>query len=410
MKKFYLKIGIAIFIFSLFFTSCSSISDSFNMGDVSKTYNELNIKTQIIYTKNYVLDKKQAADLLVYIKAFQRSIEDYIVKTNTLLYTRLLTRPEIVEKLNETLDKINSFLVNIISKEKVANNDELIYFINLLDDVDTKMYFIEYDRTITYDGVVSDYIKYFLIFIIFFFVLCIVLLIIFVFELKQRDMKIIETSKFLNYTIEGQEEEKQRIARELHDSLAQDIRYVIQLTKNLEPSDLQKQILKNQKDCLKEVRDICSSFIPPDIENKDLASCLDNILIKLQTQTNIETKLTILDDINFKNMSEEKFLNFFRIIQEILHNAQEHSRATEVSILIKKEIIEDNNYIRLIITDDGIGIDKQILKSIKEQKINIAKNHFGIRNIIQRVKLMNGEIEFTSEKDFGTEISIIFPE
>lgn len=269
---------------------------------------------------------------------------------------------------------------------------------------------LEYDRILTSEGVISDYIKYFMIFIAFFLILCGVLLVIFIIEIKQREIKLIETSKFLDYTIKGQEEEKQRIARELHDTVAQDIRYIIQLTKKIESSKLQKDILNKEENCLQQVRDICSAFIPQDIENKDLIASLNNIISTIKSQSNMDVKLTILDDINFKNMEGENFLHFYRIIQEILNNAQKHSQASEISILIKRETTEENNFIHLIITDDGIGIDKQILDSIKEEKITVAKNHFGLKNIIQRVKLLNGQIDFTSDEDFGTEISVIIPE
>ena len=169
-------------------------------------------------------------------------------------------------------------------------------------------------------------------------------------------------------------------------------------------------LVEKEDSILTEVRNICSSFIPQDIENKDLVASLNDIITRIQTQANMEIKLTILDDINFKNMDDERFLNFFRIIQEILNNAEKHSKASEISILIKKEKKDNNTFIRLIVTDDGVGIDKQILDSIKEQKIITTKHHFGLKNIIQRVQLLNGKISFTSDKDFGTEISVVFPE
>ena len=137
---------------------------------------------------------------------------------------------------------------------------------------------------------------------------------------------------------------------------------------------------------------------------------MNDIFTKIKTETNIEPKLTILNNINFKEMDSERFLHFFRIIQEILTNAQKHSKASEISVLIKLEVIDAENYIHLIISDDGIGIDKQIIDSIKEQQIITSKNHFGLKNIIQRVQLLGGEIHFNSDKEFGTEISVIFKE
>ena len=299
---------------------------------------------------------------------------------------------------------------DVIKDQESLTKETFYFFVDNFNKLHSNMTALEYDRILISEEIISDYVKYFMIFIAFFFILCGVLLVIFIIELKQREIKLIETSKFLDYTIKGQEEEKKRIARELHDTVAQDIRYIIHLTKKIESSDIQKDILARQENCLKQVRDICSDFVPQDIENKDLIASLNDTISKIKAENNIDIKLTILDNINFKNMDGENFLHFFRIIQEILNNAQKHSQATEISILIKREIIKEQNFIHLIITDDGIGIDKQILDSIKEEKITVAKNHFGLKNIIQRVKLLNGQIEFTSDQDFGTEISVIIPE
>lgn len=394
----------------LFLASCSSFYDTEDMIELCNSYKVFLEKTEFIYDYDYSLNKEDAETILIYASDLTNKLNTYIENTDNIFFDRLSSSTETLQKLTDTTYELEKLLKDISLNHIIINEKTINKFSVLLNKIHTSMYSIEYDRVITSESIISDYIKYFLIFIIFFFVLCLVLLIIFISELKQRDFKIIETSKFLDYTIKGQEEEKKHIARELHDTVAQDIRYIIQLIKQLPQSDDVENILKNQERCLKQVRELCSSFIPQDIENKDIVASLNDIFTKIKTETDIEIKLTILDNINFKDMTNERFLHFFRIIQESLTNAQKHSKASEISVLIKKEVIDDISYIHLIITDDGIGIDKHILDSIQKHGIITSKKHFGLKNIIQRVQLLGGEIKFTSSKEFGTEINVIFRE
>ena len=369
--------------------------------------NEINF----IYNENFSITEDNAVLILKFVNQFESAVIEYEELNNSIFHTRLVSDSDTIDKILLSVYNIKVFLNDCINKTGLSKHElDTNYLITLVNRVQSLMYEVEHNRVNSSNSIINDYIKYFMIFIAFFLVFCLVLLVILLYELKQKDFKIQETSKLLNYTIKGQEEEKRRIARELHDTVAQDMRYIIQLTKKLDTNPVQSELVDKEDLILKEVRNLCSSFIPQDIENKDLVSSLKDIITRIQTQTNMEIKVTILNDINFKNMSDERFLNFYRIIQEILNNAEKHSKATEISILIKEEKADEKRYIHLIVTDDGVGIDKAILDSIKEQKIITTKNHFGLKNIIQRVQLLNGKIQFTSDKEFGTEISVIFPE
>ena len=416
MSRFYRSLVLCTFILiaGLFLNSCKTFSGEEDLTNLSQSYKEIFSEINYVYDNNFTLTKSNAKVILDHTNKFTKKIESVNKKTTSIFFSRFVYNSEYINELLSTMNDLNTYLIDFIKspKEEEVSTRE---FIKLLHRLHIQMYNMQDIRANTAQSINTDYIKYFMIFIVFFVVLCIVLLVIFFLELKQKDIKIQETSKFLDYTIKGQEEEKRRVARELHDTVAQDMRYIIQLTKKLESSQLQKTIIEKQDQCLTEVRDICSSFIPQDIENKDIAASLNDIIQKITSQTNIQVSLTILDNINFKNMDDERFLHFYRIIQEILTNAAKHSKASEISVLIKKEHeaqadSDGGSFIHLIITDDGIGIDKQILDSIKEQKIATPKHHFGLKNIMQRVQLLKGTINFTSDKDFGTEVNIIFPE
>ena len=411
MQKSLLRNIIFIFILTLctLFTSCTNKSSVQDM-ELYDSYTNFHKHMNIIYDSHFILTKSKGEEILEYIDEFEKNFNYYNEVNDSIFHSRLMSNKERVNDTLESINTIRTYLDNYINNDDVQYTFNSHYIISILNHIDNQMYELEHSKIISAAGIINDYIKYFIIFIVFFLILCLVLLIILLYELKQKDFKIQETSKLLNYTIKGQEEEKRRIARELHDTVAQDMRYIIQLTKKMDKNNTLTDLVDKEDSILKEVRNICSSFIPQDIENKDLVASLNDIITRIQTQANIEIKLTILNNINFKNMDDERFLNFFRIIQEILNNAEKHSKASEISILIKKEIREDNSYIHLIVTDDGVGIDKAILDSIKEQKIITTKHHFGLKNIIQRVQLLNGCISFTSDKEFGTEISVMFPE
>lgn len=408
MKK--IKTLILILFSLLLLSSCKATSNTKKLKNLYFSYQNYCTELRTIFDNGFNFTEENTDFILKQSNKFLDSINEYISDPKSLLTIRMSSDKELSQDIYTTVKTIVLVFTDIKNNPELNNDEEKQYFNLLLSQLNEQMNTLEYNNLQASEEIIEDYVKYFIIFIIFFFILCIVLLVIFIFELKQRDIKLLETSEFLDYTIQGQEEEKQRIARDLHDTVAQDIRYIIHLTKKLDSSPLQKDILTKQENCLKQVRDICSSFVPQDIANKDLISCLNDVISSIKSQTNMEIKLTILDNISFKNMDEERLLHFFRIIQESLNNAAKHSQGSEISILIKKEIIDDENLISLIITDDGVGIDKQILDSIKEEKISVAKNHFGLKNIIQRVKLLNGKIEITSDKDFGTEISVLIPE
>ena len=96
-----------------------------------------------------------------------------------------------------------------------------------------------------------------------------------------------------------------------------------------------------------------------------------------------------------KRINENVEIAIYRIVQEIMNNIINHSEADNVNIVLIKE----NSNLHLIIKDNGIGLDKSIIK--KSEGI-------GWKNIYSRISMLNGNIAIDSVKDKGTEISIKF--
>ena len=144
----------------------------------------------------------------------------------------------------------------------------------------------------------------------------------------------------------------------------------------------------------KEYRYLLNSLYSPKINSENFSENLIEFFNKL----NDLTKNTIQHQIAIKNtvLSPEKCVHLYRIISETTTNALKHAKASCIYIKITKQ---DNNFITLKISDNGIGFDVE----------NVNNNSYGLKNIKTRVKAMNGEIEINSIKNKGTNIIVSIP-
>jgi two-component system, NarL family, sensor kinase len=140
-----------------------------------------------------------------------------------------------------------------------------------------------------------------------------------------------------------------------------------------------------------EVRLISHNLMPGTLIRLGLIPALQDLVKKINTSGKI--KVSFVPDPDFEKLSETSEIAIFRIVQEVLNNSLKHSGAKSIGIALKK--LSDE--IRLIISDDGIGID--VSKIEKSEGI-------GWKNIYSRVAMLNGKIEIQSQKDTGTTILI----
>ena len=219
----------------------------------------------------------------------------------------------------------------------------------------------------------------------------------------------IEIEKILKATNKGQEEERRRIALELHDSVAQQMRYVSILAEKIQDQELAKEIKKNQTDCIENIRNTCYTLSSINMDKGNFPQALKNAIDNFQKRTGIETSLVITDDADFDLLPQITFHHLFRIIMELLSNIEKHSGAGEVTLLIRGPSASDKmkSGLLIFISDDGKGIDSKLLEEMNSPKITSIKNlHFGLQNIKLRLNEIGGSIKFVSEKGEGTEVEI----
>src|SRR5574344_858976 len=176
------------------------------------------------------------------------------------------------------------------------------------------------------------------------------------------------------------EKERQRISRELHDSVAQEIRGVSfsqdQLWDEAKQGKLDEQLYRRinsvQSNTLKEIRAICFNLNPPDFDVADMNASLSELCTEFEKSNNIACNYIIKDMHIFDRLDSSQKLNLFRIIQEALNNTSKHAGAKQVSVTITSNA---SKQLIVFITDDGCGFDMNVLKKNRQDP---QDTHFGI--------------------------------
>lgn len=222
-------------------------------------------------------------------------------------------------------------------------------------------------------------------------------------EKLKREKK--QQEEFTKKLIESQENERKRVAAELHDSLGQDLliiknKALISLKKADNVAKLKediKEISELTTSTINEVREISYNLRPYELDRLGLLKTLQSLIDKAGKSTNISFNCDI-DNIDNIFVPEIE-INVYRIVQECLSNIIKHSEATQVVVGIKKLEKE----ISIFISDNGKGFNVEKKFSDKERK------GFGLKGIPERVKLFGGEFNIESEPGKGTRIKITLP-
>lgn len=196
--------------------------------------------------------------------------------------------------------------------------------------------------------------------------------------------------------IQAQEEERQRIAKDLHDSVGQNILFLKnQLQQNGVQID-QTKLIKTVDDALQEIRNISKNLYPNQLEKYGLIAAVDALAEEVTNSTGIfvSSDMEGIEEILNKNVK----INFYRIIQEFVNNTIKHADATAIRITAQ----QTDQTIELTVQDNGKGFDKAELQFK-------ANRSFGLLNMEERVKMLKGTFSIESEPGKGTKSTFSIP-
>ena len=202
-------------------------------------------------------------------------------------------------------------------------------------------------------------------------------------------------------------EERTRIACEIHDGLVQSlagVNFKLDLCQELVEKNPQacRTTLRETKQELKlaiqEARQVILNLRPVHFDKLELIPAITNYLKSYETQSQIRTEFHTVGQETPLFPRTKIFL--FRIVQEALSNVQKHAKAGHVSVRldVAPEVLT------VTVSDDGVGFDAEAISRDPEKW-----DHFGLRGIVERARLVGGEADVHSRKGEGTRVTVRVP-
>ncbi len=221
---------------------------------------------------------------------------------------------------------------------------------------------------------------------------------------QQKIEELLKTQelKSMNAMIEGQEEERKRIARDLHDRLGSMLAMVKIHYKSVEENienlrtDNKKQYEK-ANDLLdtacEEVRKIAHNMTSGVLMKFGLVAALEDLKEKLEQTRKI--KIDFIAHGLDNRLENDVEITLYRIVQELISNILKHAGAKEITI----QLLRSDQGLNVVVEDDGIGFDTRTKKD----------PGMGLKNVASRVDKLNGEFTIDSTSGNGTTVTIDIP-
>lgn len=197
-----------------------------------------------------------------------------------------------------------------------------------------------------------------------------------------------------------QENERKRIATDLHDSLGPLLSAVKLNINSVEVQNAQDQLVIDKTgryldDIISSLRQISHNLLPHTLERKGLIEAIREFTNQVNQQQALRIQLYVLKEENM--VPKEKEIHVFRMIQEIVHNTIKHAQAKNLQIGLSHE----NGYLLIFSKDDGRGFDIDKVKS--------SSSGLGLKSLESRNEILNGILSLESKAGQGTNYFIKIP-
>ena len=215
-------------------------------------------------------------------------------------------------------------------------------------------------------------------------------------EREIEDLRLMMQKNIMRATLDGQEKQREEIARELHDNINQILGTVVLFISMLRTEDAAKaEIIAKAKEsakfCIDEIRRLSHSLTPPSLKDS-LQESIERLirLIPFVKGEYVDLEIVLRDE---SMLSEGLKVTIYRIIQEQLNNILKYASASFIQV----RITQDHNHLSLLIEDNGQGFD-----------VKAKRKGIGLANITNRAELYNGEAIIESSPGRGCRLLVNF--
>ncbi|MFY0686721.1 MAG: sensor histidine kinase [Cyclobacteriaceae bacterium] len=214
------------------------------------------------------------------------------------------------------------------------------------------------------------------------------------------ETKIAEQKQSIKAVIDAQEEERARIARELHDGVGQSMSAILINQKSIDHDRLSGEIqlkLNKATDLVestrKEIRTISHQMMPAALIEVGLSEALEQMVSNTFEHSGVESEFDSMLPEG-KRYSKDVEVGIYRICQELVQNIFKHANARQVTV----SLYERNHQLHMVIEDDGKGFD-----------VKQSSDGIGLINIKTRLELLGGELKLDSTPNDGTLAKLKLP-
>ena len=220
-------------------------------------------------------------------------------------------------------------------------------------------------------------------------------------RIEQRLEREEEMQKMAKTIIHIRDDERKRIAIDIHDSLVHRLRELKAYTDSVIPVGHKEHISSEISAIIDEARDISFNLIPfisSGASGEDFVDVIKSYASEILIAKDIQLSISSTG-LNKISLPEDMRISMFRIIQEILNNVVKYAKASKVTM----KFIYSYPFVMFSVSDNGVGLpDSSIGKGL-------TKEHIGFYGMQERVKYYSGTFNVTSKPDKGTKISVRIP-
>ncbi len=251
---------------------------------------------------------------------------------------------------------------------------------------------------------------YTVFFVLLFLILASVAIFIFIYKAKNKffaaalavkELEIKFQKDILFSSLITQEQERERIAKNLHDEISSMLNVQSLNLHGLKNEDLEQEqrllkidelLILNNK-VVESARQIAHNLLPPVLEKFGLNTALEELIADFEKNNTLTFNYN--NSIELDDLNKEKQLHLFRIVQELINNSLKHGKANTINLSFEKN--KENRFCTY--TDNGIGFETNKLENAKG---------LGMHNIESRIAFLNGQYQINSAINQGVQFKFNF--
>lgn len=217
-------------------------------------------------------------------------------------------------------------------------------------------------------------------------------------ERRESHEALRKEHRVLDQLLKAQDRERQVIAYEIHDGLAQQLTAAIMLfqtidRKNQQASEAFDAVQALLSQSLAEARRLISGVRPPILDEYGVVPAIEYLASERVGEANVEVSVRCA--VAFDRLAPVLENAIYRIVQESLSNARRHSKSDKVQV----DVVQNHDRVRIVIQDWGIGFDPQ----------NVDEKCFGLMGIRERARLLGGSADIDARPGEGSRVVVELP-